>query len=325
MKQSTLKKALYGGVVAVVTALAVVNAASSGGEATARSKLTLMAPAAPGGGWDGFAREGQQALKSEGIVNNAQVVNVPGAGGTIGLSQFVQMPGRHDMLMATGAAMVGAVSLSKSDADFTSVEMIARVADDYSVLVVPANSPYETLGQFVEDWKADPGGTSIAGGSLGSIDHLITGLVAEEIGIDPAKANYIAYSGDAIAAILSGTTDAGITGYNEVSDLIEAGQLRALAVSSEERLPGADVPTFIEQGVDAYMANWRGYAAAPGVTQEQKQEFVDIVTELRDTEHWQSALERNRWVDNFMTGEEFEAFIAEELARTRDIVEGLGL
>jgi putative tricarboxylic transport membrane protein len=147
------------------------------------------------------------------------------------------------------------------------------------------------------------------------------------LGTDPAKTNYIAYSGggEALTSMLSGTTVAGISGYNEVADQIDAGMLRALAVSSEERLPGVDVPTFKEQGVDAVMANWRGLAAAPGVEGEQLQELQEIVAEYRQTDQWQDALQRNSWTDSYMVGEEFEAFLDEEITRTEDIVEGLGL
>lgn len=327
MSSRRITKSVLGVAAAGVVGLALVNAASDGGEATARSKLVLMAPAAPGGGWDGFARESQQAIKSEGVSNNVQVVNVPGAGGTIGLGQFAQMEGRSDMLMVTGGVMVGAVELADSGVSLEDVDPLVRLADDFAALVVPADSPYQTLDDFVEAWKADPGGTSISGGSLGSIDHLLTGLVAEKVGIDPAETNYIAYSGggEALTSMLSGTTVAGMSGYNEVADQIEAGNLRALAVSSEERLPGVDVPTFQEQGVDAAMANWRGLAAAPGVSEEDREELVEIVDEYRQTEHWQDALERNSWTDSYMIGDEFEAFLDEEITRTEDIVEGLGL
>lgn len=326
MSSQTLRKTLAGIAAAGVVGLAMVDAASGGGEATARSKLVLMAPAAPGGGWDGFARESQQAIKAGGIANNVQVVNVPGAGGTIGLGQFAQMEGRSDMLMVTGGVMVGAIELAESEVDLGDVQPIARLADDYAVLVVPAKSKFKTLDDFIETWKQDPGGTSISGGSLGSIDHLLTGLVAKQVGIDPAKTNYIAYSGggEALTSMLSGTTVGGMSGYNEVADQIEAGMLRALAISSEERLPGVDVPTFKEQGIDAVMANWRGLAAAPGVEGEQLEELKEIVAEYHETDEWKDSLERNSWTDSYMVAEEFDTFLAEEIARTHEIVEGLG-
>lgn len=327
MSSRTVKRTILGVAAAGVVGLALVNAASDGGEATARSKLVLMAPASPGGGWDGFARESQQAIKSEGISNNVQVVNVPGAGGTIGLGQFAQMEGRSDMLMVTGGVMVGAVELADSGVSLDQVQPVARLADDYAALVVPADSEFQTLDDFIEAWKKDPGGTSISGGSLGSIDHLLTGLVAEEVGIDPADTNYIAYSGggEALTSMLSGTTVGGMSGYNEVADQVEAGMLRALAISSEERLPGVDVPTFKEQGVDAVMANWRGLAAAPGVEGEELTELMEIVDEYRQTDEWKDSLERNSWTDSYMVGDEFEAFLQDEIERTQEIVEGLGL
>ncbi|MFD1377616.1 Bug family tripartite tricarboxylate transporter substrate binding protein [Micrococcus antarcticus] len=322
-----LSRSLYGVVVVAVAGLAFTNAAASGGESSARNKLVIMAPASPGGGWDGFAREAQQALKSIGAVNNVQVTNIPGAGGTIGLSQFVQMTGRHDMLMATGGVMIGAIELANSEATMKDVELIARMSDDYAVLVVPAKSEIKTLDEFIAAWKKDPGKTSIAGGSLGSIDHLLTGAVAQEVGIDPSKANYIAYSGggEALTSMLAGTTVGGMSGYNEVADQIEAGNLRALAISSEERLPGVDVPTFKEQGVDAVMANWRGFVGAPGITEEDKQVFVDMVHEIHESEQWKDALERNNWTDSFMIDKEFEDYVDSEIEVTEQIVKGLGL
>ncbi|MGZ2223983.1 Bug family tripartite tricarboxylate transporter substrate binding protein [Glutamicibacter nicotianae] len=322
-----MSRSLYGVAVVAVAGLAFTNAAASGGESSARNKLVIMAPASPGGGWDGFSREAQQALKSIGAVNNVQVTNIPGAGGTIGLSQFVQMTGRHDMLMATGGVMVGAIELADSEATMKDVELIARMSDDYAALVVPAKSKIKTLDEFIEAWKKDPGGTSIAGGSLGSIDHLLTGAVAQEVGIDPAKANYIAYSGggEALTSMLSGTTVGGMSGYNEVADQIEAGNLRALAISSEERLPGVDIPTFKEQGIDIVMANWRGFAAAPGITAEDKQVFVEMVHEIHESEQWKDALERNNWTDSFMIGKEFEEYVDSEIEVTAQIIKGLGL
>lgn len=326
MKKS-IRASLFSLVVVVVTALAFANAATSGSISTARSKLTLIAPAAPGGGWDGLARESQQALRSEGIVNNPKVVNIPGAGGTIGLSQFVQMPGREDTLMVTGGVMTGAIELADTPESLEDVVPIARMADDYAALVVPADSKFQTLEDFLAAWKKDPGATSIGGGSLGSIDHLLSGKLAKEVGIDPRAVNYVAYSGggEALASLLSHTTAAGMSGYNEVSDQIESGTLRALAISSPERPPGVDIPTFRELGVDVSMSNWRGLVAAPGITKEAKQEFVRIATEMHASDEWQNALVRNNWTDTFTTGRELEEFIDDEVARTQEIVKDLGL
>ena len=327
MRRRTLLQGGFAAVVAATTAAALANGASTGGQADVRSNLTLIAPAASGGGWDGFARESQQVLRGESIINNVQVVNIPGAGGTIGLSQFVRTPGVSDKLLVTGGVMVGAIALGEGGATFDDVVPVARLADDYAALVVPADSELETLEDLMVAWRENPTGTSVGGGSLGSIDHLMSGRLTQIIGIDPKDLNYVAYSGggEALNSLLSHTTTLGASGYNEVADQIEAGTLRALAISSPERLPGVDVPTFVEQGIDLAMSNWRGFVGAPGITDEVRQEFVDILSEMRDTASWQDTLERNEWTDNFMTGEEFESFIEDETAQANEIIEELGL
>lgn len=327
MKTSQLRGGIFAVVVAVVAVFALMSAASSGGISTARSKLTIVAPAAPGGGWDGFSREAQAVMRESGIVTNPQVVNIPGAGGTIGLSQFAQEIGREDMLLTTGGVMVGAIELAENEESFDDVTPIARLADDYSVLVVPADSPFQTLEDFLVAWETNPGENSISGGSLGSIDHLLSGLLAQARGIKPSDVNYIAYSGggEALNSLLAHTTAAGISGYNEVKDQIEAGTLRALGISSEKRLEGDDVPTFMEQGVDVSMSNWRGFVAPPGISEEAKQELMDIVAELQEDPAWQDAIKRNSWVDTYQVGDDFDQFIDEEVATAQQIVKELGL
>lgn len=322
-----VKLGVFFAITLVIATFAFMSAASSGGVSTARAKLTLIAPAAPGGGWDGFGREAQAVMRSAGIVTNPQVVNIPGAGGTIGLSQFVQEVGREDLLMVTGGVMVGAIELANNPESFDDVTPIARLADDYAVLVVPADSPFQTLDDFLTTWKANPGSNSIGGGSLGSIDHLLGGLLAQELGMNPRDVNYIAYSGggEALNSLLAHTTAAGISGYNEVRDQIEAGNLRALAISSEERLPGSDVPTFMEQGVDVSMSNWRGFVAPPGISEEARQELLAIVEELHAQLEWQEAVTRNSWIDTYQTGEDFNQFINDEVATASNIVKELGL
>lgn len=323
----TAKSLIFAVIVALVTGLAFVNASATAGASTARNKLTLIAPAAPGGGWDGFARESQATMRAEGIVNNAQVVNVPGAGGTIGLSQFVTMDGRTDVMMVTGGVMVGAIALGDTPETLADVTPIARLADDYAALVVPANSEIQTVEEFVEHWRANPTGTSLAGGSLGSIDHFATGMMAREIGIDPEDANYIAYSGggEALSAMLSGTTTGGMSGYNEVAGQIEAGQLRLLAVSAPERIEGADAPTLQEAGIDVALSNWRGFVAPQGLSEGETAELAAIVDEMRNSAEWQEVLEKNSWTDSYLTGEDFAAFIAEQQAEADQLVEELGL
>ncbi|ACU38018.1 Bug family tripartite tricarboxylate transporter substrate binding protein [Actinosynnema mirum] len=311
----------------VLTGFAAVDASKSTAGATPRSKLTVMAPAAPGGGWDLASREFQQALRGESIVNNAQVVNVPGAGGTIGLGQFVEIGPDPTQLMMTGTVMEGAITVNKSPVNLLDTTPIARLAEDYEVFIVPADSPYRSLADFIDAWKRDPQARPVGGGGLGGTDHLLAGLAARSAGIAPEQVNYIAFAGggEVLTALLSHTIEVGISGYNDFRDQIEAGTLRALAVSAEEPVPGIDTPTLVEQGVDVALPNWRGLVAPPGITAEQRQELIDIVTEMSTTADWKEALQRNKWVDSLLTGDDFTDFIREDQARVDAIIEELGL
>ncbi|MFD5317769.1 Bug family tripartite tricarboxylate transporter substrate binding protein [Streptomyces sp. NPDC127098] len=317
------------GVVAtlVLAAFAAVDASGSTSGATPRSKLTVMAPAAPGGGWDLASRELQQALRAGSIVNNAQVVNVPGAGGTIGLAQFAEIGPDPTQLMMTGTVMEGAITVNGSSVDLLDTTPIARLAEDYEVLVVPADSPFETLDDLLDAWRDDPHGLAIGGGGLGGTDHLLVGLTARAAGIDPAQLNYVSFAGggEVMTALLSHTVAVGVSGYNDFRDQIEAGNLRALAVSAEEPVPGIDTPTLVEQGIDVALPNWRGVVAPPGISDAERAELISIVTEMTETPEWADALSRHRWVDSLLTGDEFTTFIREDQARVDAIIEELGL
>lgn len=311
---------------AAIVVVGIGDAASGGGGADARTQLTLIAPAAAGGGWDGAAREAQQSLRSQGIVNNTTVVNIPGAGGTIGLSQFSGMTGESATMMVMGITMLGAININGSDVDLGDVTPIARLTDDYDVVVVPADSPLQTLDDLMVEWKADPQRFAFGGGSLGSVDQMIISRMAAENGMDPAAVNYIAYSGggELATSLLSGTIKASVSGYEDFVDQIEAGNLRALAVSAPEPVESIDLPTLQELGYDVALTNWRGIVAPSGITEDERTELEAIVTEMVESPAWRDALERNRWTDTFMVGDEFSEYVTSETEFVNGIWTDLG-
>lgn len=165
----------------------------------------IMAPASPGGGWDQTARAMQNIMQETKIASDVQVVNVPGAGGTIGLAQFVSSKsGNPEALLVGGYVMVGAILTNNSPVSLDDVTPIARLTGETEAVVVPAASPFQTIDDLVAAMKADPGAVAIAGGSAGGVDHIAAGLIAQAAGVDPKLINYIAFSGggEALAAIL---------------------------------------------------------------------------------------------------------------------------
>lgn len=311
---------------AAAVVLASINASASGSGEDARSQLTLIAPAGAGGGWDGAAREAQQAMRSQGIVNNAQVVNIPGAGGTIGLNKFAGMDGESTTLMIMGITMLGAININGSETTVRDVTPIARLTDDYDVLVVPADSPYDSVDDLVAGWKQDPNAFAFGGGSLGSVDQMIITQLAQSSGIEPTAVNYIAYSGggELATSLLSGTIKASVSGWVDFADQIEAGRLKALAISAPAPVPGIDLPTLKELGFDIELTNWRGIVAPPGISEETKSELQAIVSEFVATPEWADAIDRNQWTNTFLTGREFEEFLASETESVDAIWSELG-
>lgn len=314
------------GVVVVGAGLADAHTKASSGTGP-RDKLHLIAPADPGGGWDSVAREIQSAVDAHGLSRTTEVLNVPGAGGTIGLSQLANQSGQDNKLMMTGAVMTGSIQTTNSQVNLDDATPVARLADDYEAVVVPADSPFHTVQDLMNAWRKSPSSVAVGGGSAGGTDHLFAGMLLREAGVDISKLNYVAYSGggEVVTGLLDGGLDVGVSSYQEFAGQIEAGNLRALGISSEHRLDGIDIPTFVEQGVDATLANWRGVIAPPGITPEQRAELEKIVEQVHGTDQWQQAVNRNGWQDTFQTGAEFERFLESETARIKGISEELGL
>ncbi len=309
-------------------ALLALTVACAGQNGTSLDVLTIVAPAAPGGGWDQTARAMQAALQQGEAGVNVRVVNVAGAGGTVGLAQFVNAySGRGDVLLVTGLIMVGAVLTNESAVSLEATTPIARLTGDYEVLVVPESSPYEELSAFLDAWKQDPRAFAIAGGSAGGTDHMLAGLLASRVGMDPTTINYVPHSGggESIASILGGQVAAGINGLSELVPFIEAGRLRALAISSETRLPGRPITTFVEQGVDLTLTNWRGVVGPPDLSDDQRAAWTARIDAMYRSESWQATLTQYAWIDRYQSGRAFEEFLDDERARAADVLESIGL
>lgn len=309
-----------------VTALALAGLTTA---AFAQLELKIMAPAAPGGGWDGTARSMQQALTASGIAKSVQVNNVNGAGGTIGLAQFVNgAKGDGSQLMVNGFVMVGAILLNKSPVNLSQVTPIARLTAEAQVIVVPADSPIKTAKDLADRVKADPAKVTWAGGSAGGVDHIMAALFAGAAGGDATKINYIPFSGggEALAALLGGRVTAGISGYGEFEGQIKAGKLRVVGVSSGARLPNApDAPTLKEGGVNLEVLNWRSVVAAPGITPEQRKVLADAIEKMTKSKEWAEILKARGWDDAYLGGAEFEAFLKAEDTRVGKVLRDVGL
>jgi len=290
--------------------------------------INMFVPAAPGGGWDGTARAIERAATVSGLVGNFQFENVGGAGGMIGLPRFVnQRKGQGNSLMVGGSVMVGAGITNKSPVTMRNVVPVARLTEESSVIVVPAGGKIKTWNELVAALKANPKAVSVAGGSAGGTDHIVLGLMIKELGRNPREAAYVAFAGGgpANAAILGNQVTAGISGYSEFEDQIKAGRMIPLAVSGNIRIPGVNVPTMRELGLNVAVANWRGVFAAPGVTTAQRDKLVELMSKLNQSAAWQQELVTRKWTGVYLADLPFEREINKDMADTEAVLKDLGL
>ena len=317
--------------ITVLVALAALLLSGCGvtrGEDTQLHRLKMMVANSAGSGYDLTARAAVKVLEDDNITGRIQVFNVVGAGGTVAMARLMNETGNGDRMMMMGLGVVGAGYTNGSPNRVTDATPLAKLVEEQEVLVVPVNSPFKTLDDLVKAWKADPSSINVGGGSSpGGPDHLFPMQTAQAVGVDPNKVNYISYDGgsDLMTALLGDKVAVGATGVGEVVDQIEAGQLRALAVSGAERIDGLDAPTLTEAGVDLTFTNWRGVLAPPGISDDDKAVMLDVLTKMHATDGWKEALELHGWGDAFITGADFEKFLHEQDERVSSTLTELGL
>ena len=306
-----------------VPGLAIAQSNAPGAAQPALATLTIIAPAAPGGGWDQLAREMQREIERQALTGTVQVENVPGAAGTIGLAQLINSRrGDGGALLVNGLVMLGAILWNRSPVSITQATPIARLTGEYEVVAVPATSPHRDMQSLVRALRENPAAVSWGGGSAGGTDHILAGLIVAAAGVDPRRTNYIAFSGggEAVTALIGGQVTAGISGYSEFAQHIESGRVRAVGISAPRRLATLDVPSLIEQGLDVELENWRAVVAPPGLNDSQRQALTAVVERMAHSESWRATLTRLGWTDSYLTGRAFDQFLDAERVRVGRIV-----
>ena len=296
--------------------------------AQAASAIKMMIPANPGGGWDSTGRALGKALLDSGAAASVSYDNKGGAAGAIGLAQFVNSSkGDPNALLVMGAVMLGGIITGKPPVNLSQATPIARLTSEYNVFVLPANSPYKSMAEVIAQLKKDPGSVKWGGGSRGATEHIAAAMIAQKVGVDPSKINYVAFrgGGEATAAILGGNVTVGGSGYSEFAEYISTGKMKAIAVTSGQRLAGINVPTLKEQGIDVELGNWRGVFGGPGITPAQRKVLIDALVATTKSASWQEALKKNDWTSAVLTGDEFTKFVDNEFSSLRAVMAKSGM
>ncbi|MFB7714315.1 Bug family tripartite tricarboxylate transporter substrate binding protein [Streptomyces sp. NPDC056105] len=318
------------GTVAVLTLLTVsACGVFPGWQARSDHDLRIMVPNTPGGGYDTTARTAARVMDETHIAPDVQVFNLPGAGGTVGLQRIADERGNGQLALQMGLGVVGASHEAKAKVTVARTTPLARLIEEAGAVVVRKDSPYRTVGDLVTAWRKAPGRLAVGGGSSpGGPDFLLPMELAKTVGIEPKKVHYVGYGGgggDLLPAVLDGDVDFATSGLGEFLDQVDSGQLRVLAVTGEHPVaPLAGVPTLKSSGIDLVFSNWRGIVAPPGISDTERQRWVDVLTELHRSRRWRAELDRHGWTDAFATGDTFAAYLTQQDKLVADLAASLG-
>ena len=291
--------------------------------------IHFLIPGGAGGGWDGTARGTGEALTKSGIVGKASYENMSGGGGGKAIGYLIEnADSSQGTLMVNSTPIVIRSLVGRFPYNFRDLTMISGTIGDYAALIVAKDSPIKDFKDLVAKYKADPKSVSVGGGSVpGGMDHLVAAMAFEAAGADPTKVKYIPYDagGKLNAAILSGEVDVGSTGFSEAVALVKAGEMRIIAVTSDERVDALpDAQTLKEQGFDASFVNWRGFFAAPGLPADKADAYRAAIAKMYDTPEWEAVRARNGWVNIHNSGDDFTAFLENQETIIKDLMIKLG-
>lgn len=313
---------------AVAASLSFAAPVFAGGHQVVDS-IHFLIPGGAGGGWDGTARGTGEALTKAGLVGSASYENMSGGGGGKAIGYMIEnADSQHGTLMVNSTPIVIRSLTGVFPHNFRDLTLVSGTIGDYAAMVVSKDSPINSMADLLAAYDADPSATAIGGGSVpGGMDHLVAAMVMEAAGKDALGVKYIPYDagGKAMAALLSGEIKALSTGFSEAVDLANAGEVKIIGVTSDERVAAAgDAMTMKEQGIDTSFVNWRGFFAAPGLPADKLAMYQDAIAKMYDTPEWEEVRGRNGWVNIHNSGDDFQTFLENQEQVIGDLMKKLG-
>ncbi|MFC4216795.1 Bug family tripartite tricarboxylate transporter substrate binding protein [Pseudophaeobacter arcticus] len=323
------RRALIASVIATLGLAGSLAAPVLAEEHKALDSIHFLIPGGAGGGWDGTARGTGEALTKAGLVATASYENMSGGGGGKAIGYLIEnADSNHGTLMVNSTPIVIRSLTGVFPHNFRDLTLVAGTIGDYAAIVVGKDSPVNSMSDLLAAYDANPSKTAIGGGSVpGGMDHLVAAMVMEAAGKDALEVKYIPYDagGKAMAALLSGEIAALSTGFSEAINLANAGEVKIIGVTSDERVGVApDVMTMKEQGIDTSFVNWRGFFAAPGLPEDKLAMYQETLTKMYETPEWEEVRARNGWVNIHNSGDEFRSFLEEQERVIGDLMKKLG-
>lgn len=294
--------------------------------------IEMIAPSGAGGGWDTTIRSAAKVLDDEGLIDvPLPVQNLSGAGGGVALAEMQNREGGDKTLIVYSPPLLLINLTGQSQYSYQDLTPVANLIQDYGAFAVAKNSEYESITEVMEVLKEDPTAITIGGASSpGSMDHIQFLIAAREAGVtDLKKINYVSFQGgQALSNLLGGHIDMVSTGLAEIAGLVESGDVRALAVTSEERIDSEimkDTPTLIEEGIDTAFINWRGIFGPPNMPEDKVEFWEDKLRKMTETDQWAEIAKRNGWTQKYRDSEEFSSFLEETNEDYKTILDEIGM
>jgi putative tricarboxylic transport membrane protein len=274
--------------------------------------ITMIVPFGAGGGSDISGRAIARGIE-EATGATVTVENRTGGGGAVGYSFLLGASGKDNYLLASETAMLALPATGQVAFTWEDFTPIMKLGDDFTIMIASPDSPYETCKDVADAAATERVVAATSGGATG-LDSIVLTLVEQDQGVKFDKVPV--ESGDeALALLLGGTVDIAINNPGEILGQLEAGAVKALCVLGSDRYEYpllADIPTATEQGVNVSFAQFRGWIAAPGISQEAIDYWVEIGKQYAESAGYAKYLEDNVMQANLLLGAEFEAYLAKQ-------------
>jgi tripartite-type tricarboxylate transporter receptor subunit TctC len=295
------------------------------------STIEIIAPAAPGGGWDLVSRAVQRAVTEGKLVNKSVIVsNKPGGGGAVGWTYLKGKSGNAQFIAANSSLLLSNNLLGSSPLTYKDFTPLAMLTTEWIGVAVQPNSPYKSGKDLLDALKKDPGSMTLGvGPSLGNNDHLSFIQIAKKHGIDTSKLKWVVFEGaggEIMMNLLGGHIGVATMSVSELLTQHKAGKVRIVGYTADKRIEVLpDVPTWKEQGVDIVFPHWRGVMLPPGMTPAQIAYWNKVMSEVAKSPIFKKTIESLNGQVYYKNSAEFTKFLDEQTAVLGPLVEELGL
>jgi len=297
-----------------------------------KKSIELLAPAGSGSGYDLTIRSVAQCLLDTKLVSvPLPVTNMPGGGGIAALSYLDEKKGVNDVLSVYSPPLClinlnGSTELNYRD----NTTPVAKLITAYGLFAVNKDSPYTTINEVMDALKEDPHAVIIGGISApGSMDHIQFLKMAHKAGVANLRdIEYVGFQdGTAAAQLMGGHVDLISTGISDSIGLVESGDIRALATTAAGRVGSGiveEIPTCMEQGIDATFYNWRGIFGPKDMPEYAVRYWEDILGQMAQTEQWKNICMKYGWEMTFSAQDDFVGFLDEVNEEYAALLEEIG-